>query len=72
MRLGREPGQASRRIGDDLVDRLPLVDDAVDEGAVGAVLEQAADEIGQQILMAADRGIDPARPIGRSGPTICS
>ncbi len=69
MRLAVELAQPRDRIGDDLVERRLLVDDAVDEGGVGAVLEQAAHEIGQQILVAADRGIDAARlteAIGRA------
>ena len=62
MRFDRQPGQAGDRIGDDLVDRLPLVDDAVDERSVGAVFEQAAHQIGEQFFVAADRGVDPAGP----------
>ncbi len=65
MRFDRQPGQAGDRIGDDLVDRLPLVDDAVDERSVGAVFEQAAHQIGEQFLVAADRGVDAAGPTER-------
>ena len=39
-----------------------------DEGGVGAVLEQAADEIGEQVLMAADRRIGPAGIAGAARP----
>ena len=73
MRLDRQPGEARDRIGDDLVDRLALVDDAIDEGGVGAVLEQPAHQIGEQILVAADRRVDAARAgPSCSGPTISS
>ena len=63
MRLDRQSREARYRIGDDLIDRLRLVDDPVDKGGVGAVFEQPTHQIGQQVLMAADRSIDPARPI---------
>jgi hypothetical protein len=36
------------------------IGNAVDEGGVGAVLQQAAHQIGEQRLMRADRGIDAA------------
>ena len=50
-----------------------VVDDAVDEGGVGAVLQQPAHQIGQQVLVAADRRIDAARRCrGSSGPTTSS
>ena len=59
----------ARRV--DLIDRVrsdhvggePLVEYAVDEGRVGAVLEQPAYEVRQQILMLAHRGINTTRPI---------
>ena len=51
------------RIGDQLVDGNAGVGDAVDERSVGAVLEQAAHQIGEQRLMRADRRIDAARTI---------
>ena len=38
------------------------VGDAVDEGGVGAVLQQPAHQVGQQGFVAADRRIDAARP----------
>ena len=41
-------------------DRRLVVGQPVDEGGVGAVLQKAPHQIGQQILMAADRRIDPA------------
>ena len=40
-------------LGDDLVHRCLLVDDAVDEGRVGAVLEQPPDEVRQQVSVTA-------------------
>ena len=63
MRLDRQLREARDRVGDDLVDRLPLVDDAVDKRGVRAVFEQPPHQIGEQILVAADRRIDPARPV---------
>ena len=60
MRDGRQRLDLRDRIGDDLVDRRLVVGQAVDEGGVGAVFEQPAHQIGEQILMAADRRIDAA------------
>ena len=51
------------RVGDQLVDRDVGIGDAVDEGGVGAVLQQPAHEIGEQRLVRADRRIDAARPV---------
>ena len=65
MRLGRQRGHLGDRVGDDLRHRHVLVLEPVDEGRVGAVLQQPSDQIGQQILMAADRGVDPARQVRR-------
>ena len=56
--FAKAPGD---RIGDDLLDRQGLVDDPVDEGGVGAVLQQPAHQIGEQVFMTADRGVDPHR-----------
>ena len=50
-------------VGHQLVDRDRGVDQAVDEGGVGAVLEQAADQVGEQGLVGADRGVDAARAV---------
>ena len=50
-------------IGDKVVDGHARVGDAVHERGVGAVLEQPADEIGEQGLVRADRRVDPARTI---------
>jgi hypothetical protein len=58
MRLLDQLAHLDDGIGDDLVQRRLLIDDAVDEGGVGAVLQQAAHQIGEQILMAADRRVD--------------
>ncbi len=63
LRLG---GTAALRLGhlhrvaDDLRHRRLVVGEPVDERGIGAVLEQPAHEIGQQILVAADRGVDAA------------
>jgi hypothetical protein len=44
--------------------------DAVDEGGVGAVLQQPAHQVGQQVLVAADRRVDAAgRPPSASHPS---
>ncbi len=51
------------RVGDQRVERDRLVGDAVDEGGVGAVLQQAAHQVGQQCLVRADRRVDAARPV---------
>ena len=59
--LGLELLELGDRIADQIVDRDVVVGDAVDEAGVGAVLEQAADEIGEQFLVAADRRVDAHR-----------
>ena len=61
LRLGSSAVELGDRIADQLVDRHLLVGDAVDEAGIGAVLEQAADEIGEQLLVAADRRVDANR-----------
>src|SRR3546814_15886151 len=61
--MWRDAGHAAapgRRVGDDLVDRQLLVLDAVHEGGVGTVLQQAAHQVGEQLLVAADRRVDAA------------
>ena len=60
MRLYREPGELGDRIGDDRVDRLRLVDEAIDKGRIGPVLQQPPHQVREQILVAADRCIDAA------------
>jgi hypothetical protein len=47
------------RVGDQRVDRQTGVGDAIDERRIGAVLQQSADQIRQQIFVAAHRRIDP-------------
>ena len=66
----RQRGEALDRIGDDVVDRRALVDEAVDEGGVGAVLEEPAHEIGEQILVPSDRRIDAARQVERGADDL--
>ena len=61
MRFHRQAPHAADRIADDFLNGQFLVDDAIDEGGIGAVLQQAAHEIGEQILVAADGGIHAAR-----------
>ncbi len=62
QRVGRGAARdrARDRIGDDFVDRHIGVGDAIDERCIGAVFEQPPHEIGQQFLVAADRGVDAA------------
>ena len=55
------------RIGDQFVHGNRFIGDAVDEGGVRAVLQQAPDEIGEQRLMCADRRIDAAWPVKLAG-----
>ncbi len=55
-----QPPHVLDRIGDQLVHRQALVLDPVDEGAVGAVLQQPAHQVGQQVLVLADRRVDAA------------
>jgi hypothetical protein len=55
------------RIADQVVDRHVLVGDAVDEAGVGAVLQQPAHEVGQQVFVAADRGVDAAGDVQAVG-----
>src|SRR3546814_17198532 len=50
MRDAGDAAQLRRRVGDDLVDRQLLVLNAVHEGGVGAVLQQAPHQVGTQIL----------------------
>ena len=45
---------------------------SVDEGGIGAVFQQAADEIGKQRVMRADRRVDPAGPVELAAPTTSS
>src|SRR5258708_20651924 len=63
MRLAPEASEPRDGIRDDLVNRRLVVDDPVDEGCIGAVLEQAPHEIGQEILVAADGRVNAAGPI---------
>src|SRR6185437_6779964 len=46
--------------------RRALVDQAIDEGSIGAVFEEPTHEIGEQILMPADRRVDAARELRRT------
>ena len=63
-RAGRRDRRAScDRIGDQRLDATRCVGDAVDEGGVGAVLQQAAHQIGEQRLVRADRRVDAAGPV---------
>ena len=61
-----QPGELGDRVGGDRGDRLALVDDTVDERGVGAVFQQPPHQIGEQILVAADRRVDPARQAHRA------
>ena len=52
-----------RRVGDQRVDIDVRVGDAVDEGGIGAVLEQPPHQIGEQRLVRADGRVDAAGPV---------
>ncbi len=56
-----EATQADDGVGDDALDGHRGVRDAVDERGVGAVLQQAAHQVGQQLPMPAAGGIDSTR-----------
>ena len=60
FRLARLPigRQCLERIGRYLFGSDSMVGELVDEGGIGTVFEQTADEIGEQLAMFADRGID--------------
>ena len=60
MRDRVERGDGFKRIAHEVVDRHRLVADPVDETGIGAVLQQPAHQIGQQVLVRAHRRIDAA------------
>jgi hypothetical protein len=68
MTLRHQRRQQRRGILDQAFERYLIVEDAIDERGVGAVLEQPANQIRQQVLVAADRGIDPTRDGAVIGP----
>ncbi len=47
-------------VGDDGIDIPVLAGQQVDEGGIGAVFQQATHQVGQQVLVLADRRVDPA------------
>src|ERR1700758_4944760 len=49
---------------DELLDRHVRIGGDGDEGRIGAVLEQPADQVSQQIAMLADRRVGPAGDAG--------
>ena len=57
------------RIGDNVFSRHVRIKEGVDETRIRPILQQAPDEIGQQILVRADRGIDP-HPAAKPGRAI--
>ena len=59
LNRGIDAGDVERIGGDDL-GRDVCVDDLIDERRVGAVLQQAPHQIGKQVLVSADWGVDPA------------
>ena len=61
-----ERPQLRTGVGHHLIERHPLIHEPVDERCVGAVFEQAPDEIGKQVCVRADRRIDPHS--GEIGP----
>ena len=72
MRNDRGAPARPHRIGNDLRDGRIVIGQPVDERGVGAVLQQPADQIGQQIFVAADRRIDTAGWSISSPATTCS
>ena len=67
MRDGFECGTRLRPDRDEVIDGDVLVGDAVDEAGVGAVLEQAAHQVRQQVLVRADRRVHAARHVEAVG-----
>ena len=67
MRRAAERREPPRRVLDQALDRDGVIHELVDERGVGAVLQQAAHQVGQKVVVAADRRIDPARD-GIVGP----
>ena len=63
MRMGLvgQPGNPAPRIGDNVINGSTIIDDPIDEGRVGSVLQQSPHQVRQQIFMTAHRRIDPAR-----------
>ena len=59
----RHPAHARHRIGDERFHGDGLVGDPVDEGGVGAVLQEPADEVGEQGLVRTHRRVDAAGPV---------
>ena len=57
----RHRRQLSDRIGGEILGRDIDVRHTIDEAGIGPVFEQAPHQIGEQVLMAADRRIDPHR-----------
>ena len=51
-------GDLRHRIGEQILVGQILVGELVDEGGIGAVLQQPPDQIGEQVAMAADRRVD--------------
>ena len=60
MRFAVEGGYCGDRIGDELGRRQVLVGNTVDEAGIGAVFQQSAHQIRQQIFVRADRRVNAA------------
>ncbi|TLD45900.1 MAG: hypothetical protein FAZ92_01836 [Accumulibacter sp.] len=60
LALACQGGGLLDRVGNQRVDRQIGVGDAIDERRVGAVFEQSANQVREQVLMAADRRVDAA------------
>ena len=67
MRNLRESAHLHHRIGNDIGNRRIIIGQAIDEGGVGTIFQKPAHQIGQQILVAAHRRINPARQIHFGG-----
>ena len=63
MRRAAGPPRARDGVRDQVGDGHRGIDDPVDEGRVGAVLEQPPDQVREQRLVRSDRRVDPARAV---------
>ena len=60
MRQATQPRRFRQRVGHQIVDGHRRIHQPVDERRIGAVLQQASDQVGEQGLLRADRRIDAA------------
>ena len=67
MRRAAGPARARDGIRNQVGDGHRGIDDPVDERRVGAILEQAPDQVREQRLVRSDRRVDPALPVELAG-----